>query len=260
MRPLAFRQLLRAALCSAAVAAALAANSASAGTLLYANDFEAPTGFVDTTTRDVSQQNVNSLYGQPGFQFQQLFTVETLEINGGTAFGTGYSDPQSTGGNYALGMLSSVQDDRASLTFDVGSFSFLNVAMDISAIDLDGVGGPFGVAQPIFRISLYDSPGGAFNISSPGTLLAQVDLAGSGTASASVFSWTSVVAALDASASQDGNVSIVFDLIQSGYASFDNLRVVASDTPGDVPEPALTALLGVGLVALGATRRRRTKP
>ena len=158
---------------------------AGAATLLYQNDFESPNGFVDTTGVDVSQQTVDSLYSLAGFQYQQTFTVETLHITGGAAFGTGYSDPEGTGGNYALGMLSSVQNDLAALTFDVGSFSFLNVGMDISAIDLDGVGGPFGVAQPIFRLSLYDSPGGAFSIVAPGTLLAQADVTGTGTPNAS---------------------------------------------------------------------------
>lgn len=95
----------------------------SAATLLYQNDFESPNGFVDTTSHDVSQQTVDSLYSLSGFQFQQTFTVETLHITGGAAFGTGYSDPAGTGGNYALGMLSTVQNDLAALTFDVGAFS-----------------------------------------------------------------------------------------------------------------------------------------
>ena len=232
---------------------------AAATVLLYQNYFELPNGFVDTTGKDVSQQSVSTLYDQPGFAFQQINTVETLEIHGGTAFGTGYSDPQGIGGDYTPGMLSAVQDDHLALTFDVGSFAFLNVGMDISAIDLDGVGGPFGVTEPIFRLRLYDSPGGVFSIVSPGTLLDQVDVTGTGTASASVFDWTAVVGALSASGSQDGHVSLDIDLIQGGYAGFDNLRVVASDTPGLVPEPATSALVVLGLCAMAgfAARRRR---
>lgn len=70
-----------------------------AAVLLYENDFESPTGFVDTSGRDVSSQSVNTLYDQPGFVFQQIFTVETLEIQGGVAFGSGYSDPSGIGGS-----------------------------------------------------------------------------------------------------------------------------------------------------------------
>lgn len=233
--------------------------AAGASTVLYQNDFESPVAFVDTTGRDVSQQQVNDLYGRPGFLFQQVNTVETLEIHGGQAFGSGYSDPAGTGGNYALGMLSSVQDDRASLTFDVGAFRFLNLAIDISAIDLDGVGGPFGVSQPIFRISLYDSPGGSFDMFQPGTLLDQHDATGTGTPSAAIFDWTHIVAALDATGTQDGNVTVVWDLIQSGYASFDNLLVVASDTPGDVPEPTAGLLLALSALGMATSVWRRPR-
>ena len=228
------------------------AASPAAADLLYENDFEAPNGFVDTTGRDVSQQTVNALYDRPGFTFQQLNTVETLEINGGVAFGTGYSDPQGLGGNYVLGLLSIVQNDKLSLTFDVGSFDFLNVRLDLSAIDLDGVGGPFGVAQPVLRLSLFDSPGGAFNIGAPGTPLDELDVSGTGTPSQSVFDWTGVAAGLSAAASTDGNVSLVLDLLVSGYASFDNLEVEASNAP--IPEPSTALLLGLGLAGLAYRR------
>lgn len=245
-------------LCASILASASVAEGAS---ILYTNAFESPVGFVDTTGRDVSQQSVNSLYGLPGFLFQQINTVETLEIKGGVAFGTGYSDPEGNGGKYALGMLCCVQNDKVSLTFDVGGFGFLNVAMDISAIDLDGVGGPFGVAQPVFQVSLYDSPGGAFNINAPGTLLSQVNVMGTGAPNQKVFDWTAAVAALSAAGNTDGNVSLVVDLLQSGYASLDNLRVVASDVPGDVgnpiPEPAMLALVASGMIAARFYRRRR---
>jgi hypothetical protein len=236
-----------------------AINVANAATTLYTNDFESPDGFADTTGRDVSQQTVSSLYDLAGFSFQQTNTVETLEINGDVAFGGGYSDPSGTGGNYAIGMLSTVQDDKLSLTFDVGSFDFLNVFMDISAIDLDGVGGPFGVDQPIFRASLYDSPGGAFNINSPGTLLDQVDLTGTGTPSQSIFDWTRVVAPLSTEGNTDGNVTFMLDLRQSGYASFDNIRVDADEIAGVVPVPAAVWLFASGLLGLiGLARRKKS--
>ncbi|MEO0485352.1 MAG: hypothetical protein AAF092_05520 [Pseudomonadota bacterium] len=96
----------------------------AASILLYDQDFETPTGFVAETApnsfRDVSRDPVNQFYGnQPvGFDFVQSNTVETVNITGGTAFGNGYSDPTGIGGNYALGMLSSANDDRLSLNFD----------------------------------------------------------------------------------------------------------------------------------------------
>jgi hypothetical protein len=212
---------------------------AEATLVLYQNDFEtvnSPPGFIDTTGKDVSQQTINALYSTPGFLFQQTNTVETLEINGGVAFGSGYSDPQGIGGNYTLGMLSSVQDDHVALVFNVGTFNFLNVGMDISAIDLDGVGGPFGVDQPIFRLSLYDAPGGIFNISSPGTLLDQIDVMGTGTPHQSIFDWTGIIAPLSAAASTDGNVALDIELIQSGYAAFDNIIIASSDQSGEIDE------------------------
>jgi hypothetical protein len=238
------------------VAAVGAPAVAQGSTILYTNTFESPVGFSDTTGRDVSQQSVNALYGLPGFLFQQINTVETLENNGGVAFGLGYSDPEARGGNHSIGMLCCVQDDRLSLTFDVGAFDFLNVFLDISAIDLDGVGGPFGVAQPSFRLSLYDSPGGVFNINAPGTLLSQVTVTGTGIPHQRIYDWTAVIGALNASASTDGKVSLVVDLLTSGYAAFDNLRVEADDVAATaVPEPATLALMGAGLA--GLSRRRR---
>jgi hypothetical protein len=223
-----------------------------AAVILYDQNFESPNnppGFIDTTGRDVSQQTVNALYGgqPPGFTFSQVFTVETLEINGGTAFGDGYSDPSGRGGNYALGMLSSVQDDLLGLSFSVGTFDFLNVAMIISSIDLDGVGGPFGAEGtiPRFRYSLRDGTGLG------GTLLNSQDALGV-SSPRDVFIWTDVLIALDATGSTNGTVTLVIDLIEGNYASMDNFRIVASDIPGDVgnvPEPGTLLLFLTGILA-----------
>ncbi|MFM7843223.1 MAG: hypothetical protein ACKPEY_03185 [Planctomycetota bacterium] len=82
------------------VLAVLLANIAGAATLLYVQDFENPTGFVNDRG-DVNLYNsVNMLYGnQPsGFTFAQQFSIETLLITGTRAFGHGYSDPAGMGG------------------------------------------------------------------------------------------------------------------------------------------------------------------
>lgn len=233
---------------------------AGAVQVLYVQDFESPNdppGFVDTTGRDVSQQTVNSLYGDqpPGFSFQQDFTVETLEINGGFAFGTGYSDPAGIGGNYALGMLASVQNDKLRLTFDVGSFNFLNVQMDISSIDLDGVGGPFVPVEgavPEFKLTLFDSPGGVL-----GTKILGTDTK-SGTASPrNVFDWTNVIFALSTVGNSDGIVTVEIDLLSGNYAAFDNMVIAAADVGGVVPVPGALPLLASALAGFGVVARRR---
>src|SRR6185369_12965780 len=50
------------------------------------------------------------------------------------------------------------------------------------------------------------------------------------------FHWKYGVVPLDASGATDGHVSILFDLLQSGYAAFDNLSIVASNTSGIVDQ------------------------
>jgi hypothetical protein len=231
--------------------------------VLYTQDFEHPAAFVNDGGDVNIFNSVNTLYGNqpPGFTFEQAFTVETLLITGTQAFGTGYSDPSGTGGNYALGMLSSAQNDLVGLSFNVQGKDFLNVALDISSIDLSVFGGPFvpaGGAVPRFEFTLFDNPGGAPGLGG-GTVLDT--LQASGTKSApSVFDWTHVILPLDASAATDGNVILSVDLLDGGYASLDNFRIAASDTPGEVgevPEPSTLTLIALGLAAMRTTRGRR---
>ncbi len=221
--------------CIAALFAALlagAAGPARAQTIvLYDNDFETPNQpIVRNCGFALDQTPINTLFGTPQGLFQQTFTVEAVLVT--DASGT-YSDPSGTGGNYAIGMLASTQDDRLGLTFDLQGRKFLNVSLDISSIDVNGCGGPFGVADPIYRLTLYDDPGGSGGLGT-GTLLDQQEITGPQGADQWTFNWTHHVVALDGSAATSGTVRLEWDLTQSGYAAFDNLIIAASDTEGGI--------------------------
>jgi hypothetical protein len=246
-------------------AAALAPQGRAAAIVLYDQDFESPAAFVNDSDDINIFHSVNELYGnQPlGFVFTQTFTVETLHITGTEAFGTGYSDPSGIGGNYALGMLSSVQDDLLGLAFNVNGFHFLNVSLNISSIDLSFYNGPFGPAGgsiPTFGFTLYDNPSGAAGLGA-GTILDTQQASGVASPRA-IFEWSDVLLALDSSGSTNGNVILRIDLLDGNYASMDNFRIAASDTPGDVglptvvPESPSLILVAIGLVVLLATHRR----
>jgi len=218
------------------IVAFLIPGAASAQTItLYQNDFESPNvSTVLACGYALDTRTINTLYGGQGGNFEQVNTVETVLINEPLAFGAPqeYADPEAKGGNYAIGMLSTAQNDRLSLTFDGQGLPFINVGLDISSIDVYLCGGPFGVAAPSYRISLLDSPGGVFNWSN--TVLDEIEITGEAAPDQWTFHWTHHVVALDASASTDGNISIVWDLIQSGYGAFDNVIITASVDPGDV--------------------------
>ncbi|WP_338849781.1 PEP-CTERM sorting domain-containing protein [Massilia sp. W12] len=236
---------------------------AQAATVLYSQNFEAPTGYIPSTYyHDLSSAPVNSLYGnQPaGFTFNHTYTVETLHISGGRAFGNGYQDPQHKGGNYALGMLESVQDDRLGLNFNVAGHKFLNFRLDVSRIGLSGGNGPFANDAPKFRFSLFDNPLGQATINGNGVLLSSLTMEGANSAHNGVFNWTNLVAALDASRASNGNVTLQIDLIRGGYAAMDNFVIAASDNSGEVPqipEAETWAMLLAGLGGLGLLARRR---
>jgi hypothetical protein len=198
--------------------------------LLYANDFETPNQAIAINCgNSLDTTPIQTLYGTAGFTYNQTFTVEAVSI---TDAGGLYSNPEGKGGAYALGMLSSAEDDHLALTFDREGRAFVNVGFDLSPIDVNGCGGPFGVATPVMRVSLLDSPGGVFSFGQ--TVLDSVDVTGVAPPGQYTFDWTFLVAALDASGATDDFVSIVFDLQASGYAAFDNLSIVASQEEGVV--------------------------
>ncbi len=213
--------------------------------VLFSENFNAPAGYADIDQLSWSYQPVNELFGS---DFQNTFDVETLQIIGSGKF----SDPSGTGGAYALGMLDDAEPDLLAAVFDVENYGFLNVQMDISSIDLDCCGGPFNASGeiPAFRISLYDAPLGAFDVGSINSApLASETIVGVAS-EAQTFVWTQHVVALDASASADGNVALVIDLIEGGYAAFDNITVASSDVRGEIGTVASSGSGGSGSISL----------
>lgn len=243
----------------------LTMSTSSATTILLDQDFESPNTF--NSGFDVDSRPVNTLYGnQPnGFVFGNTYTVETVNVtdsinpsDGQRSFNSigGYTGDLAQSGNFVVGMLSSAQNDRLGLTFDVTGFNFLNVQIDVTSLELDCCGAPFVTGAPTFRFSLFEDAGTA-GIGG-GTLLDTFDLAG--TASLGhVLDFTTGTFGLDSSSSIDGIVTLQIDLLTGGYAAFDNLIIASSDVEGDVgqsvPEPGTIWLVLVSLGALLLSRK-----
>lgn len=208
------------------------AGASGVSEVLYSNDFETPNMVLSASCgNSLDLSGINALYGTADFVFQQVNTVEGVVIHDPHNL---YADPSGIGKNYALGMLSAYQNDLLALTFDVTGHAFLNVGFDLSAIDVSGCGGPFGTDVPIMQVSLYDTPTGSFSFGAPGTLLAQGTVTGAAAVDRWTFGWSYGVVSLDASAATGSSLTIVFDLLQSGYGAFDNLSIVAAGKAGIV--------------------------
>lgn len=194
--------------------------------VLYSNDFETPNQELAVNCgNSLDTRGINLLYGTTDFVFAQVNTVEGIVVHDPSAL---YSDPSGIAKNYALGMLSSYQDDKLALTFEVTGQPFLNVGFDLSAIDVQGCGGPFGTDVPVMQVSLLDTPSGTFDFGAPGVALDQGEVTGVASSSPWKFEWKYGVVSLDSSKATGKSVTVLFDLKQSGYGAFDNLSIVSS--------------------------------
>jgi hypothetical protein len=248
---------------SLSLAILLLIGQSQANVVLYNQNFENPVGFVNDGGDVNIFKTVNQLYANqpPGFQFAQAFTVETLLLTGNQAFGTGYSDPQGIGGNHAIAMLSTLQNDLLSLSFNMQGFNFLNFRLNISSIEIDRFNGPANPAGsvPVFEITLFDNPTGVIDLSGNGRILDQVQITGASSSSRSVFNWTEHNFSLDGITSTNGNVTIRIDALDTlgiQYAALDNFRVIASNSSA-VPEPGALILVAAGAAFMAARRRGR---
>ncbi|MFL6215727.1 MAG: LamG domain-containing protein [Blastocatellia bacterium] len=214
--------------------AAMPSPSASQTIIIYQNNFESPNVPIQANCATLDARGINFLYGTPQGTFNQVNTVEAVLLNSPS-----YSNPSGVGDNFAIGMLATNQNDLLALTFDSQGKSFINVAMDISGLDVPGCGGPFGVDAPTYRMRLINSPNSVFSFGFDlGAILAQQDTTGVAPPDQFTTNWSHQVVSLSTAGATDGKVTLVWDLLQSGYAIFDNLIITASDTPGDVgPSP-----------------------
>lgn len=143
--------------------------------------------------------------------------------------------PEGQGGNYSIVMLEVwSEDDLQSLGFDAKGKHYVNVAMDFSSIEINCPGCPqFWVedVNPIFCISIVDDPNGEQLFPYEGTVLASTDMEGLVGPNPWTFQWEQRTVSLDVSASENGTISVIWDLVQGGYGVFDNLEISASDEP-----------------------------
>lgn len=222
----------------------LTTNTASAETVvLYSNNFEAPqTTFrvAAGCSRALDRTDINTVYGDDEVSFiNNGETVETVDLMARGEDGElMYTGDIEGHGRFAVGMLATVIDDRLAITFDTGGLEFLNVGISLAAIGVEGCGpdAPFFMGEPArMSLQLLDTP----DLAEAGTqfswdnvdsyeVLATGEARGAENPEMLVFHWNDDVVSLDASGATNNTVTLTFDLLEGGYAVFDNLSITTS--------------------------------
>lgn len=225
--------------------------------VVYSNQFLTPLQTPSIATwcqLDFGVDPVNTLWAGTGIgtsagQFANTNTVETILITGP---GEVYEDPSGIGGDFSIGMLNAMFGDKLGLLIDTEGLPFVNMAMDISAINTT-CGGPLPMDTAVFLLELLDAPGGTFDLLN-GTVLDADTLTGIGPdVNSFIFNWARTEGSLDVSGSTDGFVAIRMTVIRSSYASFDNIYIEASEDPiiTSVNENVASRLVGYPIPCAG---------
>lgn len=222
--------------------------TAAQSVVVYSNQFITPLTTPSIATwcqLDFSPDPVNDLWEGTGIgtssgAFVNTATVETILITGPADV---YDDPSGIGGDFSIGMLRTDYGDKLGLLIDTEGLPFVNVGMDISAIN-STCGGPFSMDTATFLLELLDAPAGVFDLGTSAVLDSDT-LTGTGpNADSFVFNWARADGNLDVSGSTDGMVALRITLIRSTYASFDNIYIEASQDSviSAIPEIPMTEL------------------
>lgn len=201
--------------------------------VIYSNQFITPLTTPSIATwcqLDFSPDPVNSLWAGTGLgtssgEFVNTNTVETILITGPADV---YDDPSGIGGDFSIGMLNSNFGDKLGLLIDTEGLPFINVGMDISAINTT-CGGPLAMDTVYFLLELLDAPGGVFDVSTGLALDVDTLIGTAPNEDSFIFEWAHDEGSLDVSGSTDGMVALRMTLIRSNYASFDNIYIEASE-------------------------------
>lgn len=218
-----------------ALSAAVCATLLSAQVVVvYSNQFITPLIATENAPcqQDFSAQLVNDLWAGTGLgtspgSFIQQATIETILVTGPADV---YDDPSGIGGDYALGILrpdAFSQGDMLGLLIDTEGLPFVNIAMDMSAINTT-CGGPLALDTCVFLAEVLDAPGGIFDLVNGVALDADTLVGIEPAMDTFVFNWARASGTLDVSGSTDGQVAIRIQQMRSLYSAFDNIYIEAS--------------------------------